>query len=145
MRRTLLRTLTVTGMTRLSVHLTRLTMLEPLSIATAYLDTWNQRSAAQRQALLDRHWNDDARYVDPLMSGHGTTQIGGRMAAVQQRFPDYRFALLGKPDGHGDYVRLSWSLGPDAGEAPIEGSDVVRLRDGRIAEVIGFIDRAPAA
>jgi hypothetical protein len=119
-------------------------MLEPLAIANAYLDTWNQRSGAQRQALLERHWSDDARYVDPLMAGRGPAQIDGLMAAVQQRFPDYRFTLLGRPDGHGDYVRLSWSLGPVAGEAPIEGSDVVRLRDGKIHEVIGFIDRAPS-
>jgi SnoaL-like domain len=118
-------------------------MHEAIAIANAYLDTWNQRAAPQRQALLARHWNADARYVDPLMAGQGTAQIGGLIAAVHERFPRFRFALLGKPDGHGDYVRLSWSLGPDDGDAPIEGSDVVRLRDGKIDEVVGFIDRAP--
>ena len=118
-------------------------MHEPIAIANAYLDTWNQRTAAQRQALLAQHWSADARYVDPLMAGQGTAQIGGLIAAVHERFPHFRFALLGKPDGHGDYVRLSWSLGPADGDAPIEGSDVVRLRDGKIDDVVGFIDRAP--
>ena len=60
------------------------------------------------------------------------------------RFPGFRFTLLGTPDGHGDYVRLAWALGPDGSPAPIEGSDVVTLEGGRIRRVIGFIDRAPA-
>jgi hypothetical protein len=47
-------------------------------------------------------------------------------------------------DGHGDYVRLSWTLGPAGDEPPIEGSDVVIIKDGRISQVIGFIDRATA-
>jgi hypothetical protein len=38
---------------------------------------------------------------------------------------------------------LSWSLGPEGAEPPIEGSDVVMVDDGRIRQVIGFIDRAP--
>jgi hypothetical protein len=41
-------------------------------------------------------------------------------------------------------VRFRWALGPAAGEALIEGSDVVRLSDGRIAEVIGFLDKLPS-
>ena len=79
------------------------------------------------------------------MRADGTVQVAGLVAAVQQRFPGFRFALTGTPDGHGEFVRLSWSLGPEGGAAPIEGSDVVELRDGRIGRVIGFIDRAPAA
>src|SRR5918912_1026537 len=39
-------------------------MHEPISIANAYLDTWNQRAASQRQALLAQHWTADARYAD---------------------------------------------------------------------------------
>ena len=42
---------------------------------------------------------------------------------VQNRFPDFRFRQIGAADGFGDYVRLSWGLGPDAGDAPIKGTD----------------------
>src|SRR5690242_17173539 len=98
----------------------------PIAIANAYLETWNQRARHARQTLLDRHWDEHASYTDPLMAGQGRAQIDGLIAAVQERFPSFRFALLGAPDGHGDYVRLSWSLGPAQGDAPIEGSDVVR-------------------
>ena len=113
-------------------------------IAQAYMATWNETDATKRQALLKQHWADTARYVDPLMSAHGAEQISGLVAAVHTRFPGFRFTLTGTPNGHGRYLRLSWSLGPAGAEPPVEGSDVVVLEDGRIAEVIGFIDRAPA-
>jgi hypothetical protein len=120
-------------------------MSQPQNIAQAYIDTWNALDDTQRQQLMARHWADDARYVDPMMQGDGPTQIASLVGAVHQRFPGFRFRLTGTPDGYGDVVRLSWSLGPEDGEAPIEGSDVVCLSDGRIRRVIGFIDRVPAA
>jgi hypothetical protein len=79
------------------------------------------------------------------MRGDGLEQIDALIAAVHARFPGFRFALANGADGHGDHVRFSWSLGPGGGDAPIAGSDVVELRDGRIARVIGFLDRVPAA
>ena len=120
-------------------------MFDPASIARAYLETWNETDDERRRSLLKTHWARDASYVDPLMRAEGEAPIAGLVGAVHQRFPGFRFKLTGTPNGHGDYVRLSWSLGPDGSEPPIEGSDVVVLQDGRIRQVIGFIDRAPAA
>ena len=120
-------------------------MSDPLAIATRYLDTWNETDPQRRRRRLAEGWTDDARYVDPLMSGNGAAEIDGLIGAVQARFPGFRFAVAGTPDGHGEHVRLSWSLGPAGEEAPIAGSDVVALRDGKIAHVIGFLDRVPAA
>jgi hypothetical protein len=119
-------------------------MLEAKAIATAYLDTWNQTIPEQRQEMLEKYWTDDPTYVDPLMAGKGRAQIAQLIAAVHERFPGFRFVLRGTPDGHGDNMRLSWSLGPARADAPIEGSDFVQIHDGRIHHVIGFIDRAPA-
>jgi hypothetical protein len=115
------------------------------TVAERYIATWNETDGERRQGLLDQHWAADAQYVDPLMRGDGPVQITGLIGAVHQRFPGFRFSLLGTPDGHGDYLRFRWSLGPAGAEAPIEGSDVLLLRGGRIAQVIGFIDKAPAA
>ena len=120
-------------------------MSDPATIARAYLETWNETDAERRRSLLATHWTRDARYADPLMRGEGDAQIAGLLAAVHQRFPGFRFRITGSPNGHGEYVRLSWSLGPDGSAPPIEGSDVVVLEGGRIRQVIGFIDRAPAA
>src|SRR5262245_52086325 len=84
------------------------TMSDVTRIATTYIDTWNADDETQRRRLLRQHWTDDATYVDPLMRGAGAQQISGLVGAVHERFPGFRFALIGTPNGHGDYVRLSW-------------------------------------
>jgi hypothetical protein len=120
-----------------------MTMTTPYSIAIAYLETWNQTAPERRRTLLNQHWTDDASYIDPLMAREGKEQIAGLIDAVHSRFTGFKFVLRGTPDGHGEHVRLSWSLGPEGAEAPIEGTDFVRISDGKIRHVVGFIDRAP--
>jgi hypothetical protein len=119
-------------------------MQDPTIIARTYLQAWNEAEPDRRAQLLRETWTDDARYADPLATVQGLAQIDGLIAGVQQRYTGFRFALLGKPDGHGDHVRFSWSFGPAGAEAPIEGSDVIELSGGRIRRVIGFLDKVPA-
>lgn len=119
-------------------------MIEPATIAANYLELWNEPDNTRRRAMLDSHWAPDASYVDPMMAAHGRDQLVAMIEAARSQFPGYRFSLRGSADGYGDRVRFSWSLGP--GEAPetVQGTDMVRLDEhGRIAEVIGFLDRVP--
>ncbi|MCW2240256.1 nuclear transport factor 2 family protein [Azospirillum canadense] len=114
--------------------------------AQQYLATWNETDPARRRAMIAQGWAEDARYVDPMMQGTGHAEIDAMIAAVQDRFPGFRFALHGTPDGHGDRVRFSWSLGPAEVEPLAIGTDFVQLSpDGRIASVTGFLDQIPAA
>lgn len=115
----------------------------PQAVAADYIALWNETDAARRGALLARQWTAGAVYVDPLARAEGPAEIGAYIAGVHDRFPDYRFALIGAADGHSDHVRFRWSLGPAGAEAPIEGSDVVTLVGGRVAGVIGFLDKVP--
>ena len=115
-----------------------------ITVARTFLQAWNEAEPDRRAQLLRETWTDDARYADPLAAVQGLAQIDGLIAGVQQRYTGFRFALLGKPDGHGDHVRFSWSFGPVGAEAPIEGSDLIELSGGRIRRVIGFLDKVPA-
>jgi hypothetical protein len=47
-------------------------------------------------------------------------------------------------DGHADYLRFSWELGPEGTEAPIQGTDFAVVEAGRLARITGFLDRVPA-
>ena len=120
-------------------------MFDPKEIAERYIATWNETDAGKRSELLQADWNGDASYVDPIAKAVGREDIGGLISGVQQRFAGFRFALTGAPNGYGEYVRFSWSLGPAGAEPPIEGSDVLEIDDGRIARVIGFLDKVPQA
>lgn len=120
-------------------------MTDANEIAANYIATWNETNAGTRAELITRHWSDAPHYVDPLMSASGIEELSAIIRAVQDRFPDFRFRLINLPDGHGDYVRFAWGLGPEGAESLIEGSDIVETRNGRIERVVGFLDKVPAA
>jgi SnoaL-like domain len=121
-------------------------MTDAQSIAQRYIDLWNERDSAKRLEILGTNWTNDARYTDPLASVRGAAEISALIGGVQQRFPDFSFALIGKVDGFADNVRFSWALGPKgAADAPIKGTDFASIKDGRIESVTGFLDQVPKA
>ena len=116
-------------------------MTTPLALADRYLAIWNEADAGRRQALIAALWSPQGRYADPMMSGEGHDGIARMIEAARSQFPGLRFAARGEPDGHGPFARFSWSLGPAGGTPVAGGTDVARLdADGRIVEVIGFLD-----
>ena len=118
-------------------------MTDVAHIAERYIAAWNETDAQRRQRLLAETWTPDATYVDPIQRGEGLDEISAMIGAVHDRFPGFTFSLAGRPDGHGDYVRFSWGLGPSGAEAPIMGSDVAVLDGGRLRSIIGFLDKVP--
>jgi hypothetical protein len=119
-------------------------MTDYKTVAHRYIELWNERIPQRRREMLAANWTADAKYVDPLMSGDGRDGVDALIAGVQQRFPDFRFRLIGEPNGFGDHVRFSWGLGPDGGDSPIKGTDFAVLSDGRIRSITGFLDQVPA-
>jgi hypothetical protein len=98
-------------------------MTDVNKIASRYIDLWNERTPSRRREILQQHWANDAKYIDPLMSGDGHDGVDALIAGVQQRFPDFRFHLIGEPNGFGDHLRFSWGLGPEGADSPIKGTD----------------------
>jgi hypothetical protein len=125
------------------VHRRSETMTDVHTIASRYIELWNERQPGRRREMLAANWADDAKYVDPLMSGDGHDGVDALIAGVQQRFPDFRFHLIGQPNGFGDHIRFSWGLGPEGADSPIKGTDFAIVRDGRIGSVTGFLDQVP--
>lgn len=118
-------------------------MTTPADIADLYIAAWNETDAAARRAIIADTWSADAVYVDPMAQVAGHDGVEALIAGVQERFPGFRFALIGAADGHGEHVRFSWGLGPDGAEAPIKGTDYVLVQDGRLKRVTGFLDQVP--
>jgi len=121
-------------------------MTDVKQIALRYIELWNERTPNRRREMLAANWTSDAKYVDPLMSGDGHDGVDALISGVQQKFPDFRFTLIGEPNGFGDRVRFSWGLGPEGVDSPIKGTDFAVLSgDGRIKSITGFLDQVPAA
>ncbi|RKE18586.1 nuclear transport factor 2 family protein [Streptomyces sp. TLI_171] len=116
------------------------------SLAERYLAAWNETDPAARRKLVEETWAPDGRYVDPLVEARGHEQFDATLAAVQAQFAGLVFRL-GQVDAHHDVARFTWELAPEgAAEALVVGFDVLTAtEDGRIATVVGFLDRVPTA
>ncbi|TNE40446.1 MAG: nuclear transport factor 2 family protein, partial [Alphaproteobacteria bacterium] len=95
--------------------------------AENYIALWNEADNVSRRQKLAEGWASDAVYRDPMMQGEGHEGIAQMIETAREHFPGLAFSLDTTPDGHGDFVRFSWALSPEGGEAIARGSDIVRL------------------
>lgn len=110
-----------------------------------YLECWNATDPETRAGLIRAAWRSDATYVDPLADVAGTDALAATISAVQAQFPGFVFTPVGEVDAHHGVARFGWGLGPAGAEPVIVGFDVVTTdADGRIASVVGFLDKVPA-
>ena len=107
---------------------------------TTYIAAWNETDPERRRALVGETFSEDARYVDPLMSGEGQDGIAEMIGAAQSQFPGHRFELAYGPDAHNDVVRFAWTL--HGADGPVaRGVDFGTVaEDGRLRNVTGFLE-----
>lgn len=132
----------------------------PDAVVEAYVATWNETDPARRRAGLAAAWTETGIYRDPVMVSDGPAGIDGMLAGVQAKFPGFVLKRTSKVDAQGGslggssggpsgssaglYLRFTWSLGPVDGPSVVEGVDFCTLApDGRLASVVGFIDKMP--
>ncbi len=121
-------------------------MTDAQDIAQRYIASWNEADAATRRDMIGSLWTEDARYADPMMKADGPDGISTLIGGVHTQFPGYRFAVTGQPDGHGPFIRFTWSLAQPNGPVVARGTDFAAVSaDGRLVQVTGFLDQVPGA
>lgn len=117
-----------------------------MTLIDRYLAAWNETDADARAKAVAELWTEDATYTDPLAAVAGHEGIAAVIAGAQGMFPGLVFTAGEVFDAHGDLARFTWHLAPEGAQEPVVvGFDVVRLaEDGRIREVLGFLDKVPA-
>ncbi|OLZ73607.1 polyketide cyclase [Streptomyces sp. IMTB 2501] len=122
------------------------------SAAARYFEAWNATEPEALKKAVAAAWTSDGGYTDPLTDVRGHEGIAAVITAAHEQFPGFVFRPLGAVDGHHDTARFAWELVSEAGgtssgegSAPVAGFDVVTLdEEGRIRQVLGFLDRVPA-
>ncbi len=119
-------------------------MTPETDIVDRYIAAWNATDEAVRD-LVARTFTPEATYLDPVMTGRGHPGIERLIEGLHGQFPGFRFSRTGRSDSHNGHLRFSWALGPEGQDPVIEGTDFAELAaDGRMASVVGFLDRVPA-
>jgi hypothetical protein len=118
-------------------------MPDPTILVRTYIEMWNETDPQRRRELVAQTVTDDARYLDPIMSGSGPDGISEMIGGAQEQFPGHRFALVSGPDVHHDRVRFTWALAPTAGDPVAIGTDfATTAEDGRLRDITGFLEPA---
>lgn len=119
-------------------------MQDAQTLVTRYLESFNETDAERRQELLGALYSPDCTYTDPHVDLQGPEQIGAFIEQTHKSFPGVMFKLGGAIDAHHNQARFQWHAGPADAPDAIIGFDVIVAEDGRIRNVYGFIDAAPA-
>ncbi|GAA2681262.1 nuclear transport factor 2 family protein [Nonomuraea recticatena] len=110
-----------------------------------YMAAWNETGAETRRTLVAQVFAEDVTYTDPLVAVQGRDSLDATIAAVQGQFKGLTFSLGAPVDAHHDIARFTWHLGAEGADPIVIGFDVAVIGDdGRISQVLGFLDRVPA-
>ncbi|MFB8181365.1 nuclear transport factor 2 family protein [Streptomyces sp. NPDC055966] len=112
--------------------------------AARYFEAWNATEPEALKKAVAAAWTADGGYTDPLADVRGHEGVAAVITAAHGQFPGFVFRPLGTVDGHHDTARFGWELVSEDGSTPVAGFDVVTLdEEGRIRQVLGFLDRVP--
>jgi SnoaL-like domain len=114
------------------------------TLATRYIAAFNESDPDRRRQQLEALYTPDCTYTDPHVELRGAAQINGFIEQTQERFPGVTFRLGGAVDAHHDQARFQWQAGPPEAPDAFVGFDVIVTEGGRIRDVYGFMDAAPA-
>ncbi|MDV7133194.1 nuclear transport factor 2 family protein [Williamsia muralis] len=119
-------------------------MTEMTALVDDYLSAWNETDPGARRAIVEKVWDPEGVYTDPLASVTGTEAIDQVLAGAQQQFAGMRFVRGDVFETHHNIARFTWELVPESGvEAVVIGFDVVAVNEEKITSVYGFIDKMP--
>jgi hypothetical protein len=106
-------------------------------------NVFGERDPVRRRAEIEAIYAPDAVFFDPEGNHKGWDGVETAAAALQAVTPGFAFSPLADAQSLGGVAgRLPWGYGPAAEPRKITGADFGILRDGRIAALYTFVDRA---
>ena len=109
-----------------------------------YFTYWNETDAGARGDIIQATFTTEARYVDPMLEANGHAELHAIADGVHAQFPGHRFEQTTGVDDHHDQIRFGWRLVAPDGAVTVEGVDIAKVVDGRLATVTGFFGDLPA-
>jgi hypothetical protein len=119
--------------------------IDTTALVEQYFAMWTAPDATARADAIAAALATDCRYVDPLFDVTGYDGLHGMVEALQQQFPGHAIRQTGEVQAHHDRLRWTWELVAEGQPAVAGGVDYAVVgADGKLAEVTGFLEFAPA-
>jgi hypothetical protein len=101
---------------------------------------FSEPDTEKRHKAIAELWAEDAIFIDPDTRYEGREAITRAADAVVKRFPNWVYTELGEIVAYHGIGKLDWGYGPTSAEPTIFGSDVLVMKDDKIAALFAFID-----
>ncbi len=110
-------------------------------IERAFLEIFQQRDAAVRRRAIDELFAPDIVFRDPEGESTGIPDVASQIdELIAGMDPSFTFRSAGAAVQLGDLAIHRWELGPEGGETVVAGTDVIIVRDGKIARFYVPVD-----
>lgn len=109
------------------------------------LEVFNQRDDAARRTAAAELWTPDIRFSDHDGVAAGTDAVDEKVEQLQARTPGFEFRVAGPVHEVQELATLDWDYGPAGEEPVVSGTDVVLVRDGRIAALYTYLTKTPTS
>lgn len=110
-----------------------------------YVAFWNAPTPEAMRALGAEVFTGDLMYHAPVGVLTGAEALVGFATEFRQHMGAAVFTARSEPEEHHDRIRLRWEIVLPDGTSFAEGTDVISVEeDGRVRDVVSFLDRAPA-
>jgi hypothetical protein len=101
---------------------------------------FSEPDSEKRHKAIAELWAEDAIFIDPDTRYEGREAVTRAADAVVKRFPNWVYTELGEIVAYHGIGKLDWGYGPAGGEPIIFGSDVLVVKDDKIAALYAFIN-----
>ena len=107
---------------------------------THLLSVFNERDPGARRAAIAEVYVTDVVFSDHDGVIHGHEAITEKVQRLLDGAPSFVFRLAGPIRESNDLGILDWRFGPDGAAPVVTGTDIVLVRDNKIAAAYTFVN-----
>ncbi|WP_395396929.1 nuclear transport factor 2 family protein [Novosphingobium sp. BL-8A] len=105
-------------------------------------EVFGENDPDRRLAALNELWTEDCALHVPPGVIRGREEIAAFAGQLRAAHPDFVYTPIDEAQVQPDAGRLAWGSGPSGEPARYTGWDVAITKNGRIATLIVFLDKA---
>jgi ketosteroid isomerase-like protein len=108
-------------------------------ITANLLSVFGERDGSKRLATMADIYTDDVTFADHDGVVSGREAISAKVETLLARTPGFVFSVAGVVHEVQDLGSLDWNFGPEGQEPVVSGTDIVTVREGRIATLHAYL------
>jgi hypothetical protein len=108
-------------------------------------DAWRAPDTEERAEILAEVCVDDVDFSNPMVRTIGVRAMAEAITRISIQYPDYLPDRISGIDIHHDTARYDWAMRDRAGQAVLQGVEVVRFTPaGRLIALTSFFGEPPS-